>query len=158
MNHEHLLWIALFAYCMHMLEEYELNWRGWASNVFKLPVDWPSFYIVNALVVAVGICCAMVGWREPWFALSFPALMLINATFFHVLPTIVTRVYSPGVTTAIVLFYPIAIWCYWGAWKDKVLTVGNDVGSFALGAAMMATPIVLLKIKHKKMFSYEDQA
>lgn len=139
-----------------MLEEFELNWRAWASNVLKLPVDWPSFYIVNALVVVIGICCAMVGWREPWFALSLPALMLINATFFHVLPTIVTRVYSPGVTTAIVLFYPIAIWCYWGAWKDNVLTVSNDVGSFALAAAMMASPIVLLKIKHKKMFQYGD--
>lgn len=140
-----------------MLEEFELNWRAWAGNVLKLPVDWPSFYIVNALVVVIGICCAMVGWREPWFALALPALMLINATFFHVLPTIVTRVYSPGVTTAIVLFYPAAIWCYYGAWQDKVLTFGNGLGSFALGTAMMASPIVLLKIKHRKMFQYNEK-
>ena len=62
MSHEHILWIALFAYSVHMLEEFELNWRDWARLVFKLPVDWPSFYLANAIVVVIGICCASVGW------------------------------------------------------------------------------------------------
>jgi hypothetical protein len=122
--------------------------------VLHLPVDWNSFYLVNAAVVVLGVCCSAVGWRAPWFALGLPALMLINATFFHVLPTIVTRVYSPGVATAVVTFYPVALWAYYGAWQDKVLTVGNGVGSFALGAALMALPIVLLKNRSRAMFDY----
>jgi len=43
MPHEHILWIALAAYGLHILEEYELNWRDWARNVLRLPVDWGSF-------------------------------------------------------------------------------------------------------------------
>jgi hypothetical protein len=153
-SHEYVLWIALTAYAIHILEEYELNWRDWARNVLRLPVEWGSFYVVNSIVVVLGVCCAMVGWREASFALAFPALMLINATFFHVLPTVTTRVFSPGLATALVLFYPIAGWTYYGAWKDGVLT-GRTVGlSVLFGALLMASPIVLLKNKHRKLFDY----
>jgi hypothetical protein len=157
MSHQHILWIALAAYGLHILEEYELNWRDWARNVLGLPVDWVSFYIVNALVVVLGVCSAAVGWREPWFALGFPALMLINATFFHVLPALVTRIYSPGVTTALVLFYPVAAWAYYGAWADGFLTPGSGVASVIYGAGLMATPVVLLKVKVRKAFSYSKE-
>jgi Protein of unknown function with HXXEE motif len=156
-EHQHVLWIALFAYGIHILEEYELNWRDWARNILHLPVEWVSFYLTNALVVVVGVCCAAVGWREPWFALGFPALMLINATFFHVLPVVLTRVYSPGLATALVFFYPVAGWTYYGAWLDSALTTTNVILSVAFGAGMMATPIVLLKIKGRKVFAYEIQ-
>src|SRR3954463_11520410 len=99
MTHEYVLWIATAAYGFHILEEYELNWRGWATRVLKLPVDWSSFYVVNSLVALFGLCSAMVGWRCPEFALSFPAVMIVNATVFHVVPVITTRVFSPGVVT-----------------------------------------------------------
>jgi hypothetical protein len=154
MSHEYLLWIALFSYAIHMFEEYELNWRDWARSVLGLPVDWNSFYIANGIVVVMGVCCAEVGWRAPWFGLGLPALMLINATLFHVAPTIAKRVYSPGLATALVLFYPSAGWAYYGAWADGVLTLGNGVGSVLLGAGVMATPIVLLKIKGWRTFAY----
>ncbi|HWB00873.1 MAG TPA: HXXEE domain-containing protein [Pirellulales bacterium] len=154
MSHEYILWIALAAYGIHALEEYELNWRDWARSVLRLPVEWGSFYVVNALVVVLGVCCAMVGWQKPSFALGFAALMIINATFFHVLPTIVTRVYSPGLATALALFYPVAGWAYYGAQLDGVLSPGTGVVSAIFGALLMAAPIVLLKVKDRKMFAY----
>lgn len=157
MNHEYVLWVALAAYVVHILEEYELNWRDWARNVLHLPVEWDSFYLVNAAVVALGVCCASVGWRASWFALGFPALMLINATLFHVLPVIATKVYSPGVTTAVVLFYPVGAWTYYGAWKDGALTFASGLISVVMGAALMATPIVLLKIKQNRRFQYRPE-
>jgi hypothetical protein len=153
-SHEYLLWIALAAYGVHVLEEHELNWRDWARAVLGLPVEWASFYVVNALVGVLGVCCASVGWREPWFALGFPALMVINATFFHVLPVAATRVYSPGVATALALFYPVAAWVYYGAWADGALTAPAAILSGAFGAALMAVPIVLLKIKGNRLFDY----
>jgi hypothetical protein len=157
MSHEYVLWISVAAYGVHMVEEHELNWRDWARMVLHLPVDWASFYMTNGIAVVVGVCCAAVGWREPWFALGYPALMLINATFFHVAPTIVTRVYSPGLATAVVIFYPVAGWAYYGAWADGVLTVTEGIVSGVFGAALMATPVVLLKIKGWKVFAYEPQ-
>jgi hypothetical protein len=149
MTHEYLLWICTACYGIHILEEYELNWRDWARSVLNLPVDWNSFYVVNALVLVLGVSCAEVGWKEPAFALTYPALMLINAKFFHVIPTLARRVFSPGLVTALVLFYPIGGWTYYGAWQDGVLTPGVGVASFVLGGALMALPIVLLKVKDR---------
>ena len=156
MSHEYLLWIATFAYSLHAFEEFELNWRDWARNILRLPVDWTSFYLANSIVVILGVCCASVGWRAPWFALALPALMLINATFFHLLPTLVTRVYSPGLATALFL-YPLGIWCYYGAHRDGILTLTQILLSFLAGAAIMASPIILLKIKSWPMFTYSSR-
>jgi hypothetical protein len=49
-----------------------------------------GFYVVNALVVVLGIVGANLAGHHPGIALAFPALMLINATFFHVLPFALT--------------------------------------------------------------------
>jgi hypothetical protein len=147
------LWLALAAYAVHMLEEYELDWRDWARSVVGLPVEWSDFYVTNAIVVVLGIAAAQIGAQAPMVALGFPALMLINATFFHVLPVLTTRGrYSPGVFTAVVLFYPIAIACYWRAAQDGLLDAPAIAGSLVIGALLMASPVVLLKIKTRPYF------
>ena len=147
-----LLWLATACYGLHILEEYQLNWRGWARDALGLPVEWSDFYVVNALVIVLGIVAAnLTAW--PGIALGFPALMLINATFFHVLPVIRMKGrFSPGLFTAIVLFYPVAIACYWRAAVDGTLGAGALVGSLLIGAALMASPVVLLLIKDKPYF------
>lgn len=152
MAHEHLLWFAVAAYGFHILEEHEHNWRDWARRVLKLPVEWTTFYITNALVIVLGVCAAGVSWRQPWFSLAFPALMLINATFFHVLPFLLTRINSPGLFTAVLLFYPVAGWVYYGAWADGVLRTRDVMLSLAMGVAIMAYPIVLLRTKDLSFF------
>ena len=91
-----LLWLATAAYGVHILEEYQLNWRYRARAVIGLPVEWSDFYVVNALVIVFGVVAATLA-RWPGLALAFPALMLINATFFHVLPFARTGGrFSPG--------------------------------------------------------------
>jgi hypothetical protein len=77
-----LLWLATAAYGLHILEEYQLNWRDWARGVLGLPAEWNGFYVVNALVIVLGIVAANLAGHHPGIALAFPALMLINATFF----------------------------------------------------------------------------
>lgn len=147
-----LMWLATAAYGLHVLEEFELDWRNWARAVVGLPVEWSDFYVVNSLVIVLGIVAANLAAHWPAVALSFPALMLINATFFHVVPTIRTAGrFSPGLFTAIVLFYPIGILCYSRAVADGVGAEGV-IGSLVIGALLMASPIVLLKIKSRPYF------
>ncbi|MBE2179263.1 MAG: HXXEE domain-containing protein [Chthoniobacterales bacterium] len=154
MSHTFILWIALFAYAMHATEEYILDWKGWANSVLRLPVDWTHFAVVNSAVVVLGISCAAVGWSLPEYALALPALMLINAAFFHVLPFLVTKGrFSPGLGTAVLLFFPIGLWAYRGARLDGVLTTRVLVTSFILGALLMAFPILLLKIRQLPYFN-----
>lgn len=148
-----LLWLATACYALHILEEYQLDWRNWARAVIKLPVEWSDFYVLNALVIVFGIAAANLGAHWPLLALSFPAVMLVNATFFHILPVLRTRGrFSPGLITAIVLFWPVGVACYWRTAADGALGAGTLIGSLMIGALLMASPIVLLKIKSHPYF------
>jgi hypothetical protein len=148
-----LCWLATAAYGLHILEEFVLNWRDWARNVLGLPVDWPVFYVVNALVMAFGIIAASLAATQPALALAFPAVMLVNGTVFHVLPFLRTRGrFSPGLISAVVLFYPLALACYWRAAYDSRVGAAGLVGSLVLGAVLMACPVVLLLVKDRPYF------
>lgn len=157
--HAYILWIATLAYALHVVEEYMLDWRSWARSVMRLPVTWAHFALVNGVVVVLGIACAEVAWRLPAFSLALPALMLINGTFFHVLPWILTRGrFSPGLGTSLLLFYPCALWAYLGAWADGVLSLNVFALSLVIGALLMAAPIVLLKLSQRPYFKQGDQS
>jgi RsiW-degrading membrane proteinase PrsW (M82 family) len=70
-----------------------------------------------------------------------------------VLPTLWSRGrFSPGLFTAIVLFYPIGVACYWRASHNGPLHLRALIGSLVLGAVLMAFPVVLLKIKDLRYF------
>jgi hypothetical protein len=154
--HSYILWIATSAYAFHILEEFTFDWKTWAGAVLKLPVNYVHFAIVNGIVGILGIACPMVGWNCPIFALSFPAQMLVNATFMHLLPFILTKGrFSPGLGTAILLFYPIGIWCFYGAYQDGVLDLKTGIGSFVVGAACLALAIVMLKLRLLPYFQQE---
>ncbi|TCH96620.1 HXXEE domain-containing protein [Roseococcus sp. SYP-B2431] len=149
MTLQDLLWLSTAAYAAHVIEEFTLDWRGWAQNVLGLPAEWPNFYVVNAVVAVLGAAAAMVAPNLPAVALAFPALMLINATFFHVLPAIrFGGRFSPGLISAVLLFYPLGIACYAVAevgWGALALSV-------AIGAGLMAWPVALLMVKDRPYF------
>ena len=35
-THTFVLWLMLFAYALHILEEHTLDWLGWARSTLKL--------------------------------------------------------------------------------------------------------------------------
>jgi hypothetical protein len=146
-GHEFVLWLALFAYGLHVLEEHSLNWQAWAQHALGIPVSWADFYVTNAIVVVGGICAAMVGWRLPEVSLAFPALALVNAVLFHIGPTVRQRLFSPGLLTAVILFLPVGTCSYYGAYLDGVLSVETVVVSVVGGGLLMAFPLVLFRIK-----------
>jgi len=153
MNLAHWIWLATAAYGIHALEEFILDWRDWARVVINLPVEWAHFYVVNFIVIVLGIVAANLAEVAPALALSLPALMLINGIFFHVVPVIATRGrFSPGLFTAIVLLLPIGFICYRVASDTGKLDLVSLVSSLLIGAALMATPIVLLRIKDRPYF------
>ena len=55
--------------------------------------------------------------------------------------------FSLGPFTAVALFYPTSIACYWRAAAEGALGAGGLIGLLVLGTLSMASPIVLLKIK-----------
>src|SRR5258708_888335 len=51
-------------------------------------------------------------------SLTIPAATLVNAIFFHILPTVVQHRISPGVYPATLLSLPFSSWAFVGAWRD----------------------------------------
>jgi len=148
-----MCWLSTAAYAIHVLEEFAFDWKNWARNVLNLPVEWDMFYVTNSLVVVLGVVAAIIASRLPALALGFAALMLINATFFHVLPFLVKRGrWSPGLVTALVLFYPLGIECYRVQSHLVGLSREEILESVLVGSLLMATPIVFLKLKGKSYF------
>ena len=153
MNLSDLSWLALAAYSIHILEEHAFDWRGWARAVIGLPVEWTDFYVTNAVVVVLGIVQAELAPALALAPLAFAALMLINATFFHVLPFLRTRGrFSPGLATAVVLFYPLGIAEFFQAASEARLGAGVALMAFVVGAVVMACPIVMLRLKGRPYF------
>lgn len=151
-------WLAVAAYSLHVMEEYSFDWRSWARDVIKLPVEWPDFYVTNAVVVAVGIAQAMLTSSMPLIALSYTGLMLINALFFHFLPMIRTKGrYSPGAFTALLLFLP-SIACSWSAaLSTGVADIGTIVLGVVIGAVLMAYPVVMLHLRSHPYFQQSQR-
>jgi len=99
------------------------------------------FLLMNAVLVVAAVVLASIGWKRPTLSLIIPAATLVNAIFFHIMPTIVQRRVSPGVYTATLLYLPFSSWALVGAWRDGVPRRAIAVASL-LGALMM-TAVVL---------------
>jgi len=144
-----VMWLCLAAYGFHVVEEFVFDWQNWARNVLHLPAEWVDFYVTNALVVVLGVVAAEIAPVLPAVALGFPALMLINATLFHVAPFAWTRGrFSPGLITAVLLFFPLGI----EAMRLSGVHGVDLALAFCIGAVVMATPIMFLKLKGRRYF------
>ena len=143
----YIFWVLTAAYAAHVMEEYALDWKGWVKDMAGADIPWGEFFVTNAAVIVLGICCAMTGWARPAISLVYPALMLVNALFFHVLPTIIKRVYSPGVLTSVLLFIPLSGFSFYLAVSLYNVTALGVLVSFLGGIIIMAYPPALQKLK-----------
>ena len=152
MNLNLIFWIAFVAYALHIIEEFTYDWKTWAQKNLKFDINWNTFYVTNIIVLFIGIACAEVGWAHPTFSLIFPALMLSNALFFHILPYIRSeKKFSPGMITALFLFLPIGITCFHTAVNLRVQTRSLFIAAGA-GVLLMAFPVFLIKTKNLDFF------
>lgn len=149
MCHEYLLWISLGAYLFHVLEEFFFDWKSWAEKISKLPnLKWRDFFRLNGALFLVGVFTSLIGWDFASLGLFIPALQLINGLFFHLIPTIIFRRLSPGTFTSCLLFLPLGILCYRGAWLDNVLTVKVAIVSFVMASLVMTLPYLFFRARN----------
>jgi RsiW-degrading membrane proteinase PrsW (M82 family) len=85
----------------------------------------------------------------PVLALAYAAFLVINVTFFHLLPMIISGgKFSPGIISGILLFYPIGYYAYSGSGMPQTVIVWSIV----IGAAVILWPVLLLKIRQQPYF------
>ena len=124
-----------------MAEEYFTGWQQWALDTLGIVMPTARFLLMNAVLVVAAVVLASIGWKRPTLSLIIPAATLVNAIFFHIMPTIVQRRVSPGVYTATLLYLPFSSWALVGAWRDGVPRRAIAVASL-LGALMMMAVVL----------------
>ena len=133
---------------VHIIEEYALNFTGWAAAALSAPISWDDFHLVNAGVTLYIVSCAAVGWRAPAFCLSGAALLVCNALGFHLGASLVSRMYSPGTVTALLLFVPVGLGAYRSAARRGLLTRRVLAISIAIGLLWHAFLALVFYIKY----------
>ena len=80
----------------------------------------------------------------PAASLLLPGVMLVNAVGFHILPSLRSGAYSPGLISALLLFLPLGGWCMATAFRHH-----KDSLKFVMPVSvlLMAFPVVMLKLK-----------
>jgi len=138
---EWTLWAVAVSCALHVAEEYFTGWQPWARETLGIVMPTERFLVMNVVLVVAALVFASIGWKRPTLSLIIPAATLVNAIFFHILPTIVQGRVSPGVYTAVMLYLPFSSWAFVGARRAGVPRRAMAVAS-VVGALMM-TAVVL---------------
>ena len=153
-----LWWAPLIAVTLHMAEEFVLpGWFGDWDRAYRPAVRGsitPQLHlIVNALLIAL---CGSVGLAgvgaggttmgpihvssvvppglsaASWVALA--ALLFSNAAF-HLIGTIQSKRYSPGVVTGVLVYMPLALFCGWHFLHGGAISSMTALAAIILGAS-----------------------
>jgi hypothetical protein len=148
MGHDYVLWAVLIACALHVMDEHLLDFVGLVRGTGLSSFSAADFYVVNAAMIAGAIACAAIGWRLPELSLAAPALISLNA-LLHIGSGIVKRRVLPGLITSVLFYLPVAVWVYWSAAGDGVLSFRAVVLSTMTGGVFMATPMLLAVLKQR---------
>jgi hypothetical protein len=139
---EWTLWVVAVSCAFHAAEEYLTGWQEWARETLGIVMPTTRFLAANSVLVIAALMLARVGWRRPALTLVIPSVTLVNAIFFHILPTIVTGRVSPGIYTAAILYVPFSSWALVGAARDGVPRTA--IATALIAGALMMVSVVLL--------------
>jgi Protein of unknown function with HXXEE motif len=101
------------SYAAHLGEEW---WGGegfasWTGRVVGTPVSETRFIVVNSIAAPLFVVGTVLAITKPWwawFGVTFGTIVLING-LLHVLGSVGTASYSPGVVTGTALYLPLGI-------------------------------------------------
>jgi hypothetical protein len=112
-------------------------------------MEWDAYTTIEVVLLILGAIAAMLAPALPMLALAYAAFLVINVTFFHLLPMIISGgKFSPGIITGIVLFYPVGYYAY----ASSSLPQNTIIWSVVIGAAIILWPVLLLKLRNQPYF------
>jgi hypothetical protein len=105
-----LLWLFVPAFAVHVAEEWVAGFPAWVARVAGAPLPAGAFVVVNGIAMAFlafGVRAAVRDGRHGWIAVAVATIALVN-TLGHAAGSVLTRAYSPGLVSAVVLYVPLA--------------------------------------------------
>jgi hypothetical protein len=138
---EWTLWVVAVSCALHAAEEYLTGWQAWAVGTLGISMPTALFVTANAVLTAGAFVLASSGWSRPTLSLVIPSATLINAIFFHILPSVLQGRVAPGLFTAAFLYVPFSSWALLGARRDGVPRAA--IAWALAGGTVMMTAVVI---------------
>src|ERR1700719_2926469 len=143
---EVLVWLAVAAYALHIMEERILDWHSSMRKSLKLSMDVDHYRIIARVFFVLGVIAAVLFGTFPVAARAFAVFLLINTIVFHIWPMIRSQQFSPGSWTAIFLFLPIVYLTYMAA----NIPPAEWILPATVAIVITAFPLLLLEYGRKK--------
>lgn len=96
-------------FLLHIGEEWWGEFAVWTEDALGMPVSTTRFIVLNSIVWPLFAVLTVVAIRRPswwWFVTTFATVVVVNAAF-HVLGSLGTATYSPGLVSALCLYAPV---------------------------------------------------
>jgi hypothetical protein len=115
-----LAWLLVAAYGAHIVEEWVGGFPEWVALLAGAPLPRDAFIVINAAGMA-GMVAATHGAtrhaRLGWMAIAIAALLFANGAL-HLVGSIATGSYSPGLFTGVILYLPLGQLALMRAWQQ----------------------------------------
>lgn len=147
-------WLSVIAYVLHYAEEGPrlVAWFGdhYLPNMRRAV---PIHYTQKKLNVENGLLFAITALNVILLNIYPDSLVLtvgvlagafgfVGNTFFHVIPTLRTGIYSPGVVTASMIFPPVLVAYLWKMSEEGLLSMSAVVVALVVGSVVL--PLMVL--------------
>jgi hypothetical protein len=140
-----LVWLLPLAFALHILEEWFGGFPEWIALALGSPLPRNAFIAINTVALTLVILAMRAATQREshgWMAIAVSTILLTNG-LVHLLASLVTGTYSPGLITGVVLYFPLAQLALLRAWSqaDGPMFRRGVVTGLALHALLL--PIVL---------------
>jgi hypothetical protein len=136
-----VVWLMPAAYFLHIVEEYVGGFPAWVTQDVHGSFDDTAFAVNNVAFMLVLLTLVYVNYRKSTalrgvLLMVFASANLFWDALFHLFMTPILDRYSPGLVTAMLLYYPICILVAAVVIKDKILTPRQFVLALLGGLAL----------------------
>lgn len=149
LDNSFFIWIVTAAITLHNIEEviWLPAWSQKGTDKWRRPVDASEFRfavtVLTGLLFFIALLASIFGTTSIWNYL-FAAYALgqsINILMPHLVTTIVSRKYAPGLLTGLLFVWPMSL-----LYLYDVFTVGQLEWGYFLLVSVIFIPIILLSI------------
>jgi hypothetical protein len=102
-------WLFPLSYLIHIAEEYWGGFPAWIARFWGVESPLSNFLIWNGgawVMMTVGVVLVLRTKSYRWLLVSYAMVVLVNGAA-HALASVVTRSYSPGLVSGLLLFIPL---------------------------------------------------
>jgi type IV secretory pathway TrbD component len=101
-----LAWLLPLTYLLHIAEEYWGGFPEWMSHM-GVPFTQRELLILNGIGLVAMIVAVSLPWR--WVITTLAGIVFLNG-MLHAAVSLVTRSYSPGLATGVLLWIPLGLY------------------------------------------------